>query len=124
MKDNIQQPNSKALEAALASAKALVATLEAALAHPEPAGPALLDARQALSQYGIGRDGLLAAAERGEIELTRGPRNRLQVTRDEIERYLRSKPHRPRLRRAEPANDLEQWSAVAERELRAIGGHR
>lgn len=118
---NTTPKNVKALQAALATARATVASLEAALADPVDRSGELLGERQTMAEYGVARDGLLAAAGRGELTLCRGPRNRILVERQEIERWLKSRPHRPRPKTA-PANDLSEWDAETERELLAIGG--
>ncbi len=120
MQGNTRVRNVKALEAALATARATVAALEAAIADPIDRSAEQLDARQTLAEYHVGRDGLLAAARRGELTLSRGPRNRVLVERQELERWLKSRPVRPRQRTA-PANDLSSWDADAERELLAMG---
>jgi hypothetical protein len=109
----------------LATARATVATLEAALAGAGDPATDLLSERQTMAEYGVARDGLLAAAARGEITLSRGPRNRIQVERQEIERWMKARPFAPRRKRrvaVEPANDLDTWSIEAERALRATGG--
>jgi hypothetical protein len=115
------------IKASLASARALVASLEAALAAAlEPRQPDLLDSRQALAEFGIGRDGLLAASDRGEIRITRGARNKILVERSELQRWVRSRPVAPRQerQRAAPATDLDAWDREAGAELRAIAGGR
>ena len=122
MQGNTQSKNVKALEAALATAKATVAALEAALADPHDRSTDLLDARQTMAEYGVGRDGLIAAESRGEISLSRGSRNRTLVERQEIERYLKSRPRPAPRRKTAPANDLGEWDAETQRELRALGG--
>lgn len=108
--------NRRQLEAALASARATVASLEAALASAENKGASeLLDVAAVRKQYGVGRDALKAAANRGELELSRGPRRRLLVKRDVLEAWLGSRPYEPPM--AEPVADLEQWKAEAERRI-------
>jgi hypothetical protein len=118
----------KQIEASLASARALVASLEATLAEAtEPHAPQLLDSRQSFAEFGIGHDGLLAAAERGEIQLTRGARNKLLVERDELERWVRSRPVAPRQRlpvAPTAVADLEAWDREAGAALRSIAGGR
>jgi hypothetical protein len=108
--------NRKQLEAALVSARATVASLEAALADAENNGASeLLDVAAVRKQYGVGRDALKAAAKRGELELSRGPRRRLLVKRDVLEAWLGSRPYEPPI--AEPVADVEQWKAEAERRI-------
>lgn len=115
--------NVKAIEAALATARATVAALEALLIAPDARETDLLDAKATMATYGVARDGLLAAASRGELDLHRGPRNRILVDRSELERWLRSRPHRPSARpRSEPPSDLAAWDAEQERELQALRG--
>jgi hypothetical protein len=114
-----------AIIAALASAHALVASLEAALAALAEPGHErdVLDAKATMAGYGVGRDGLLAAAARGELELHRGPRNRVLVERVELERWLKSRPLLPPRRKpSEPEQSLDAWQEEQERELRALGG--
>ena len=65
---------------------------------------------------GVGRDALLAGAARGELRLTRGPRQRLQVERGELWRWLASKPYAAPAAK-EPAPDLDAW----ERSVRCAG---
>lgn len=123
MQGNTPPKNVKALEAALASARATVVSLEAALADPIDRSGDMLGERQTMAQYNVARDGLLRAADRGELELCRGPRNAILVERQEIERWLKSRPHRPRPKScAAPANTLEEWDQQVETELRALGG--
>jgi len=66
MEHSATAPSRKAIEAALASARALVATLEAALMDADD-GPELLDMK-ATAERGAGQDALKAAALRGELD--------------------------------------------------------
>lgn len=67
----------------------------------------LLDMKQVAERYGIGRRAAQAAARRGEIELSQGPRRRLLVRASEVERWLTqrkyiaatAKPGKPNPRR-------------------------
>jgi hypothetical protein len=120
MKHTTTAPNIKALEAALASARALVASLEAVLMDADE-GPELLDVKATAERYGVGRDGLKAAALRGELELLRGPRGKLLVERDAFEGWLRSRPYKPKTPTQTP--DLSAWDDAAAAELCRIGGH-
>jgi hypothetical protein len=119
MEHNATATNRKALEAALACARALVASLEAALVGTDD-GPELLDMK-ATAERGAGRDALKAAALRGELELLRGPRGKLLVERDAFEAWLRSRPYKPTTPTQTP--DLNEWDAAAAAELGRIGGH-
>jgi hypothetical protein len=103
----------KQIEAALASARALVASLEAALEDAGNDPTELLDVAMVKEEYNIGRDALKAAAHRGELTLTRGPRGRLQVERGKLEAWQRSRKYEPTQRR--PVADLEAWKAEADR---------
>jgi hypothetical protein len=113
--------NLKAIEAALATAKATVTALEAALASTVEDEPGLLDLKAIKAKYNIGRDALLAAARRGELHLKRVSR-RIMIEVDELEAWLRSKPHHTRPRLASPETSLDEWERDQERELRALGG--
>lgn len=88
-------------------------------------GPAdeLLNMEAALKRFGIGRDGLLAAAARGELQLHRGPRRKLLVSKLALEAWLRSRPVSPRPRR-NPAEviDIDAWEREADQ--RMAGGTR
>jgi hypothetical protein len=64
----------------------------------------------------------LPAANRDELQIHRGPRRRIWVERTEIERWLRSKPHRPAQSQAAQHSDLDQWATDTEAELRSLGG--
>jgi hypothetical protein len=126
MQGNATRRSVKQLEAALATARATVATLEAALAATaEPVTSDTLDAREALAEFGVGRDGLLAAHARGELQLCRGPRQKILVGRDEIERWLRSRPVKsPQSREPAAPSDLESWERETRADLRALAGGR
>lgn len=54
----------------------------------------LLDVTRARAEFGVGRDGLKNAADRGEITLSRGARGKLWVTRTELRRWLDSRPYK------------------------------
>lgn len=67
----------------------------------------LLDLRQVSERYSVGRDALLAAANRGEVELSQGPRRKFLIRAAELERWLTQKKYTPRDRTV-PV-DLEDW---------------
>lgn len=81
----------------------------------------LLDVEQSQAQYNFGRDALLNAQRRGELELVRGARNRIMVERAALETYIKSRPV-ARPRKVAPADDLGSWEAQAEKALRSVGG--
>jgi multidrug resistance efflux pump len=115
----------KQLEAALATARASVAALEATVTTLEAAlesagehdpSTELLDLKAVKAEYDIGPDGLKAAAARGELDLHPvGERDKLYVERGELERYRRSRKYKPKQRR--PVADLEAWKAEAKRSI-------
>jgi hypothetical protein len=79
----------------------------------------LLDLKQVAERYRIGRDSVLAAAKRGEVVLSQGPRRKFLVRADEVERWLTERKYVPP-DRTMPA-DLEEWDRQAAASLeRAI----
>jgi hypothetical protein len=111
-------------EAAALEAQAAAKRAQAAALAETASGNSreFLTAKQTLEAYGIGHDALLNAGQKGDIALVRGARNKLLVERAELERYLQSRPVRPR--KAAAAADLGAWEAEAERSLRSINGGR
>ena len=103
---------SAALRVQAAALRAQADTLEALAATLGPEADELLGVRDCKA-LGVGRDALLAAADRGELQVSRGPRQRLQVRKSELDRWLSSKPYQPRDR--EPAPDLEAWERSVRR---------
>lgn len=75
----------------------------------------LLNLKQVFERYRVGRDALLGAAKRGEIELSSGPRRKLLVRAGELERWLTERKYIPPVRST--AQDLEEWDREAERSL-------
>jgi len=114
----------KLVEAALSSAESNVALLRAVLADLDvQEHDALLSATEALARYGLGHEGIRAAAERGELAVQRGSRGKYLVLESELRRYIASRPLRPTPRRPQPAA-LDTWDADADRALRVVGGRR
>lgn len=105
-----------ALESQAATLRALAETADNDTAGPDP----LLDADETLERHGIGRDGLKAAGDRGELKLSRGSRGKLLVRESELIRYLESRPYQPRRAKPEPVTG-DSWDAEMERQL-AKGG--
>ena len=110
------------IEAALASARAMratidahVAALEAALEGKDDDEAALIDLKTIKKEFDIGRDALKAAAEREELKLARGPRKKLLAVRGEVRAWQRSREYQPTERRR--VADLEAWKAEASRAL-------
>jgi hypothetical protein len=119
--DRDTETSNQKLLAALAAAKATVAILEAELARGgDAAADEVLDLTQIAQRYGYGRDAITAAIARGELHATRGPRQRIQVLRSEIDRWRTSKPVRA-TRKSADVIDLASWEAEADR---AMGGAR
>lgn len=112
-----------ALEAALASARALVATLEAAQANAAQPDE-LLDLVELGKRYGLGRAAVLAAVERGELEASRGVRGKILVSRLAIEEWRRSRPVVVQRKPRAEVVDLAAWEAGQERALARAGGAR
>jgi hypothetical protein len=113
------------LEAALSAARATVALLEAELddvTQGVSGDDPLLDVDQVQAEFGAGRDALKAAAARGELELLRGARGKLMISRSAVRRWIESRPAKPR--KAAPASNLDDWDREAERALRAVPGGR
>lgn len=107
-----QRQNAEALEA-----------LAAVLPDDGETDDPLLGTKQIFAETGLGHDGVKAAAERGELAVSRGPRGKLLVARSELRRYLQSKPVQPR--KVEPAaQSLDDWEAQAQGALRSIAGGR
>lgn len=75
----------------------------------------LLDLKQVAERYRIGRDSVLAAAKRGEIALSQGPRRKFLVRADEVERWLTHRTYTPPDRTV--PTDMEDWDRRAEAAL-------
>lgn len=84
----------------------------------------LLDVDQVMAEFGVGRDSLKAAAERGEIELLRGARGKLLIARSAVRTWIESRPVQPRPRKTASAADLVAWEDEANAQLRALQGGR
>lgn len=126
MQDN-ENPKLRKLEAALSSARATVAILEAELADVTAGvtgDDPLLDTKQALTEFGIGHDGIKSAIERGELTASRGARGKILIARSELRRYMQARPVKPRKVAPAPASDLDAWERQAQGELRALRGGR
>ena len=75
----------------------------------------LLDLKQVFDRYRVGRGALLAAARRGEVELSHGPRRKLLIRAGEVERWLTQNRYRPPNRSL--SADLEEWDREVTRSL-------
>lgn len=83
----------------------------------------LLNLKQVSERYRVGRAALLAAARRGEIELSLGPRRKFLVRAGELERWLTDRKYVPPIRST--AKDLEEWERRANQALeRAVAEGR
>ena len=75
----------------------------------------LLDLKQVFERYRIGRDAILAGANRGDLELSRGPRRKLLVRAAELERWLTGRRYSP-VREATPET-MEEWERQVRRKF-------
>ena len=94
---------------ALADAIDAVAESLATTTEPDP----WLGLDQLRAQYGITRESLGAATNRGELSPKRGPKGRVMVRRSDVEAWIESRPWTPSSRQAAPADDLDGWDARA-----------
>jgi hypothetical protein len=93
-----------ALLAQAAALRAQADVLEAlASTLPDAAGDELLGVKECAA-LGVGRDALRAAAERGELNVSRGVRGKLLVRRSALVAWLESKP-------VKGAERAEEWAA-------------
>lgn len=105
----------QALDLQAAAKRAQADALEQTGAGDDP----LLDVDQVLAEFGVGRDSLKAAAERGELSLSRGARGKLLIERSAVRAWIKSRPVQPR-KVTPPVSDLECWEAEAERALAGV----
>jgi hypothetical protein len=82
----------------------------------------LLDMKQVAERYGIGRRAAQAAARRGEVELSQGPRRRLLVRASEVERWLTQRKYTPPI--AKPVGELDAHGQALDAIERAIAAGR
>jgi hypothetical protein len=109
-----------ALEAQAGTLRALATSL------PDATVDEQLTLAQIREQFGYGDEAIRAAIARGELAGTRGPRQRIEVRRSELERWRASTPAhvKPRARRrGADVIDLDTWERECDREL-AAGGSR
>jgi hypothetical protein len=86
-------------------------------------GSGWLDLKAIADGYGIKRDAVLNAGDRGELTIKRGPRQKLLVKRSEMERWLGSKPYLPRAPKiSAPTSPSNDWERRASAELARVGG--
>ena len=67
----------------------------------------LLGVDELLEQFKLGRGTVQSAVERGELTASRGARGKILVRRSEVERWLKSRPYRPGVRRVVEADDSD-----------------
>jgi hypothetical protein len=95
---------------------ARAARLRAAAATADPtADDEHLDVKQTHAEYGVARDGLKNAADRGELAITLGARGKLLVRRSELVRWLDSRPYRSKRKVAPAENDFDAIDAELQR---------
>jgi len=83
----------------------------------------LLDVKQTAERYGIGRRALQAAARRGEVELSQGPRRRFLVRASEVERWLTQRKYNAPVA-TNPTSDMETRAETLDAIERAIAAGR
>jgi hypothetical protein len=82
----------------------------------------LLDLKQVFQRYGVGRDAVLGAARRGEVELSQGPRRKFLVRAREIETWLTQRKYTPPVQPT--AKDMEEWERQADQALGLASANR
>ena len=97
---------SAALRAQATALRVQADTLDALAASLAPEADELLDLA-ACKALDVGRDALKGAADRGELQVSRGPRGKLLVRRSALEAWLSSRPYKPT--QTEAAPDLDAW---------------
>jgi hypothetical protein len=75
----------------------------------------LLDLKQVFERYRVGRGAILAGANRGDLELSRGPRRKLLVRAAELERWLTGRKYWP-VREPAPES-MEEWERQVRRKF-------
>lgn len=107
-----------ALEAQAAALQAQAAALRVLAVEnfgdARPSSDTLLGLAELKKGYGIGRDGLLAAVQRGELRAERGTRGRILVRQSEVDGWLASRPVLPKEAVSRPADALGEWQRRAE----------
>jgi hypothetical protein len=118
-KAKVKQAAALRAEAAALDAQAIAKRAQADAIVEEPDAAELLDAKQTLDRYGIGRDAIRGAAFRGELQVHRGARGKFLIRKDAIEGWIASRPYSPTPRRA-PCADLAEWDRVTSAAMRAL----
>lgn len=129
---NAGEPQKASLAAVLraqaASLRAQADVLEAAAVSAEgaapPASSGLLDLATIATRYGVRRDAIKAAIRRSEVVAHEGPRRKIMLEQGEVERWLRSKPYRPRRKPSDTADELAQWEADVSAQLESLAKRR
>ena len=104
-----------ALEAALATARATVSAIEAALAALDSGTTEaeLLDLGALKERYELGRAAIVAAVGRGELQAVRGGRGRILVSDNDVRAWLATRPVTPRkVERGAEITTLADWEAA------------
>lgn len=114
----------KQLEAALATARALVANLEAVLAEADaPERPLAMSLNDAAKASGLSPHTLRTWCKSGRLQSNRGPRGAYLVRLEDVDEAIKAAPAEPtQRRRSATVIDLEQWERETARQLQAIGG--
>jgi hypothetical protein len=72
-----------------------------------------------LEALGYKRDYLLARERAGELQIIRGPRDKIQVRQSELDRFEAALPTKPRVSRA-TAEEPNEWADSEAAELRKL----
>jgi len=105
------------LRSQAATLRAQADALEA-LASAVPGAEEALTLAQIRAEYGYGEEAIRAAIARGELTATRGPRQRIEVRRSELERWRMSRPVTPRPRRkSAEVVSLDDWEKATDLQL-------
>lgn len=116
-------PQRKALEAALATARATVATLEAALAAPDTNCD---DPLRDLADVKVETDGVTAHTARtwirsGRLEAHQAERGRYVFRQSALRKAIEQAPAPLRPPRLRAVNDLSDWESETDTEIAKLG---
>jgi len=114
----------KQLEAVLATARALVTSIEAVLAEANaPEQPLAMTLNDAAKASGLSPHTLRSWCKSGRLRSARGPRGAYLVRLEDVNEAIEAAPAEATQRqRGANVIDLDQWERETERQLHVIGG--